>query len=174
MIKSTAVVLLILVLISSCQQKAAQVLKSKKVMKNDIEMLYGSIDAEQLYFDYPEWKKIQSAYQPDPAVIKKLSVLDESFDVKLFLATWCPDCRREVPHFYKIMEESGLDEKMKISILAVDRSLDLENDLADQHNLEKVPTFIFYKNNKEIGRIIESPESFLLEEDILKILSKEL
>jgi len=163
----------IIILILSCQQKAAQILKSEKIMKNDIEMLYGSIDAEQLYFDYPEWKKLQTAYQPDPAVIKKISELDETFEVKLFLATWCSDCRREVPNFYKIMDVSGLDEKMKISIWAVDRDLDLENNLPALHNLEKVPTFIFYKNSEEIGRIIESPESFLLEEDILQILSKE-
>ena len=37
-------------------------------------------------------------------------------------------------------------------------------------NIEKVPTFIFYKNGIEIGRIIESPEKSI-EKDFLKILN---
>jgi hypothetical protein len=34
-----------------------------------------------------------------------------------------------------------------------------------------VPTFIVYRNNQEIGRIIETPNQSL-EKDLLKILSK--
>ncbi len=171
--RSIILALLTILLLLSCHQRVKQVLQSKKIVKNDIEMLYGRINREQLFLDYPEWEKLQTAYQPDPAVIKKISNLNEAFEVKLFLATWCPDCRREVPHFFKIMDISGLNTVMKISTWAVDKKLKLENDIPAQHNLEKVPTFIFYKNNKEIGRIIESPESFLLEEDILNILTEE-
>ena len=36
-------------------------------------------------------------------------------------------------------------------------------------NIELVPTFIFYKNENEIGRIIETPE-ISIESDMLKIL----
>ena len=38
-----------------------------------------------------------------------------------------------------------------------------------KYEMEKVPTFIFYRHEKEIGRIIEHPEE-RLEEDINKIL----
>lgn len=39
----------------------------------------------------------------------------------------------------------------------------------DQFIIERVPTFIFYKNESEIGRIIETPVE-TLEKDILNIL----
>ncbi len=38
--------------------------------------------------------------------------------------------------------------------------------------IERVPTFIFYKNNIEAGRIIENPVTSL-EQDMVNILTKE-
>jgi hypothetical protein len=40
----------------------------------------------------------------------------------------------------------------------------------DKLNIQLVPTFIFYKNNNEVGRIIENPRTSL-EQDIVNILS---
>jgi len=39
-------------------------------------------------------------------------------------------------------------------------------------DIQRVPTFIIYKNNVEAGRIIENPLTSL-EQDILNILTKE-
>jgi hypothetical protein len=40
----------------------------------------------------------------------------------------------------------------------------------DKLDIQRVPTFIFYKNNIEAGRIIENPETSL-EQDMVKILT---
>jgi hypothetical protein len=37
--------------------------------------------------------------------------------------------------------------------------------------VEKVPTFIFYRSDREIGRIVENPKTGLLE-DTIEILSR--
>lgn len=86
------------------------------------------------------------------------------------MATWCGDSRDWVPRFYKIMDE--LDFKSKnLTLICVDRDKKAPGTKVEELNIEKVPTFIFYRKKKELGRIIEVPGD-LLEKDILKILIK--
>ena len=40
-------------------------------------------------------------------------------------------------------------------------------------NIEKIPTFIFFKHGQELGRIIEKPK-VSLEHDMLEILKREV
>ncbi len=80
------------------------------------------------------------------------------------------DSRREVPRFFKIIDEIQFPQE-RIKIFGVDRKKESsEGDIAAL-NIELVPTFIFYVNEKEIGRIIETPE-VSLEGDMLKILDE--
>ena len=43
--------------------------------------------------------------------------------------------------------------------------------MIQKKNITRVATFIFFKEDEEIGRIIESPKSGRLEEDIRAIVS---
>lgn len=158
--------LLIAMLVAGCHT-----MHSQKTVRNDIEMLYGAQTLKQLYFDYPKWQEMEEAYQPDAQVIQKLSALPGPYQVKIFMATWCSDSRREVPHFMHIIKAAGLEQKMDINMWAVDRKLKLDSGLSTRYQIEKVPTFIFYQNGQEIGRIIESPNALTLEADLLTILT---
>jgi len=86
------------------------------------------------------------------------------------LGTWCPDSRREVPRFMKITESLGYDPD-KIKFIGVDSYKEAPVDDYDSLNIEKVPTFIFYDDKHELGRIIEYPETSL-EKDMLNIFSR--
>lgn len=163
----TLISLLIFIFVYSC----AEQMHSKKIIRNDIEMLYGPISLDQLYYDYPEWQQIEQQYQPDSSVIRALSEIKDKFEVKIFFATWCSDSRRELPAFFKILNASGLRSTIKTKLWAVDRKLKLDNDLALNNEIKRVATFIFYQNGKEIGRIVESPEALLLEQDVYDILT---
>jgi len=90
-------------------------------------------------------------------------------DFLVFLGTWCPDSRREVPHFLKIADECGIGSS-RIRLYALDRSKKSNDGLTDQYHIELVPTFIFLKNGAEIGRITEKPHGSL-EADMLAILA---
>ena len=158
-----------MVLFSSCANQSENILSSKKIIIDDREMLYGSIDQQQLYFDYPDWKLVEDEFNFSPEYIKQLSDIMLPISVDIFLGTWCSDSKREVPAFFKIIDSAGIADKMDIKIWAVDRKKTLKNGLAKKCNIEYVPTFIFYKSDIEIGRIIEIPEG-LLEEDILDII----
>jgi thiol-disulfide isomerase/thioredoxin len=109
-------------------------------------------------------------YVPDKAVMDELKQIDiTGYSITIVLGTWCPDSRREVPGFMKIADLWGFPEE-KIRFLGVD--INKIAPLADFSALGigRVPTFIFYLNNSEIGRIIEVPVTSLEQDtrDILK------
>ncbi|MBU2493824.1 MAG: thioredoxin family protein [Bacteroidetes bacterium] len=88
-------------------------------------------------------------------------------NVTIVLGTWCGDSRREVPRFYKILDSLNFPDD-RIKLLFVDRKKQgIENE-TEGLNIEYVPTFIFYRDEKEIGRIIETPDESL-EEDLISI-----
>jgi len=135
-------------------------------------MLYGAISLDQLYFDYPDWQQIEKQYKPSLKIINQFSRNMDSISVDIFLGTWCSDSKREVPAFFKVIHDAKLSDTIKINIWAVNRSKKLDNGLAQECNIELVPTFIFYRANREIGRIVEMPDG-LLEEDMLTILQSD-
>lgn len=88
--------------------------------------------------------------------------------ITIVLGTWCSDSRREVPRFLKLIDSVQLDNE-RFSIICVDRKKESpEGNVADL-NIKFVPTFIIYRGNKEIGRIIETPNKSL-EQDLLEII----
>lgn len=105
-------------------------------------------------------------YQPEDSVLKLINL--DSVKIVCVAATWCGDTRRELPRFYKILDALKFDFSNYI-MFCVDRKKKAEGFDIDQYIIERVPTFIFYKNDSEIGRIIETPVE-TLERDILKIL----
>uniref|UniRef100_A0A832LJR6 Thioredoxin n=1 Tax=Ignavibacterium album TaxID=591197 RepID=A0A832LJR6_9BACT len=109
-------------------------------------------------------------YQPDYEVLDKLEGKLDEISITIVMGTWCSDSREQVPSFYKILDELNYDTN-KINLICVDRKKKGLSDEADSLNIELVPTIIFYRNNEEIGRIIETPAE-TLEKDMLEIVSK--
>ena len=101
-----------------------------------------------------------------------LSVNEKLNDVQITIvfATWCPDSQREVPRFIEILRVMDYPVDM-LNIIAVDRNKTVEEIDIKDLNVNFVPTFIFSKNDVEIGRIVEMPVS-TLESDIVEILFK--
>ena len=58
-----------------------------------------------------------------------------------------------------------------LKMICVDRDKKAEGTEVGDLNIEFVPTFIIYKNDEEVGRIIEEPK-VTLEEDLKQILFK--
>lgn len=109
-------------------------------------------------------------YHADKASMEHLAKKMKGIKVTLVMATWCGDSKEWVPRFYKIMDQLDFNYK-KLTVISVDRSKKAPGTNVETLNIEKVPTFIFYRKNTEIGRIIEVPVD-LLEKDILRILSE--
>jgi thiol-disulfide isomerase/thioredoxin len=85
------------------------------------------------------------------------------------MGTWCEDSQLETPRFYKLLDSLKFDPN-KLTMITVNRAKKTPDNLQEGLNIFRVPTFIFYKKNKEIGRFVEYPRE-TLENDILKIVS---
>lgn len=109
-------------------------------------------------------------YIPDSSIIEKIRTIAKTYSIKVIMASWCGDSKREVPRFYKIMDAAGYDF-MTFELVCVDRNKQCTEGGIDKLDIKFVPTFIFCKNDAEIGRIVEIPKG-KLEEDILEIVSK--
>jgi thiol-disulfide isomerase/thioredoxin len=111
-----------------------------------------------------------AAYEPEKEVLTKLGVLIKDIDITAVIGTWCGDSKLYVPRFYKILDAIGFTES-KLMLIEVDEEKKAINDSIDHLNIISVPTFIIYKQDKELGRIIESPQQ-TLELDLLTLIDK--
>ena len=108
-------------------------------------------------------------YTPNEAVILELEEALKKVTIKGFMGTWCGDSKRETPHFYKILEMANFDFD-NLTLITVNREKKTPDNLQQGLDIERVPTFIFYKEGEEIGRYVEYAVASL-EEDMLKIVS---
>lgn len=122
---------------------------------------------------YANWfEKGYQDYRPDTTLIAKIDEALKPYEIKLFMGTWCGDSRREVPRFYKILEQANYPME-QLTAVALGRSADLYKKSPNHEEkgltIHRVPTFIFYKDGKEVNRIVERPVASL-EQDIAAIL----
>lgn len=137
------------------------------------DMLLGKIEWTQLQDgEYGKWFNPNfKSYEVDMASIPEIKKLMDDVEVTTFMGTWCHDSKRDTPRFYKIMKAADVPDQ-NLELVAVDYKKTTPKGLEKGMNIERVPTFIFKKDGKELGRIVEhSVES--LEKDMLKILRGE-
>jgi len=148
------------------------VICSCSIFKNKNNMvLNGSVTQAKLvnnknfnWFDN-EYKN----YQPNIELVNQLKPLKEDLKVLIIAGTWCSDTQRELPRFFKIANTVGIPQK-NIEIVMVNESKVCTSFNISVLEVTNVPTFIFFKDGKEQGRIIEKPKA-TLEEDICNLLS---
>ena len=104
------------------------------------------------------------------AVNQLLEISKDDISIKIVMGTWCPDSRREVPRFLRVLNIWQFP-LTRVTIYGVDKEKKCPVGDFDQLKIERVPTFILYKNNIEVGRIIETPKTSL-EQDMVNILTK--
>jgi hypothetical protein len=127
------------------------------------------ISREKVLSAGPEWQANYEAYQPDPGRMEALkSKLGEKLRVDIYLGLWCSDSRNNVPPFIKILDTAGIS--LPVRFFNVQRKpVKTIRYFSDRFQVERVPTFIFYRGDTEIGRIVENPKASLME-DIIALL----
>jgi thiol-disulfide isomerase/thioredoxin len=119
------------------------------------------------------WEQLNAEdYTPDASFVKTIQGKTGEVKVLLFLGTWCGDSKREVPRFFKLMDQAGITES-QVEIIALDRSKKDAEGLTEKWAVKYVPTFIFIKDGVELGRIVETPKDSL-EANIASILAEGL
>ncbi len=133
---------------------------NKEVTTNGRTYLYGEINRTGLtsgqykrWFDYG-----YSRYQFDESVLSEIQKKHlEGITIKLFMGTWCGDSKRNVPVFFKFMDAVGIKDS-QLQSWALDLRKRGPNNEHINYVIRRVPTIVFYRNGKEIGRFIERPK----------------
>jgi len=129
------------------------------------------IDREKILSESPEWQAKYDEFKPDPGLIKEMKAkIGDDLRVDVYFGLWCPDSRNNVPSFLKLLDELGTPVKVRYFSVQRKPSKTIQY-YVDSVRVERVPTFIFYKGDTEIGRIIENPKTGLLE-DMREIITK--
>ena len=113
-----------------------------------------------------------AAYIPNPEIANQVSSLLDGISMTIVLGTWCSDSREQVPRFMKVLNVAGNDAPVPL-LICVDSDKKAGDVSLEGMNITKVPTFIIFHNKRELGRIIETPQT-TIEQDLYLILRTKL
>ena len=117
------------------------------------------------------YREYYPIYKPDKEIIRQLKGHREGLDIVIVLGTWCSDSHEQVPKFLKVLDRMKFN-KENLTLICVDREKQGGDVDVSGYRVVYVPTFIFIRNGKELGRIVETPVR-TLEEDMLGIVGEE-
>ena len=126
------------------------------------------ISSSPIFSSY--YSKEYNSYMPKLDFLETLTEDLNKVRIVVIFGSWCSDSQREVPRFMRILDELNypLDS---LSIICVNRLKSVPDVDIKRYMIEFVPTIIFYRDNFEIGRIVESPVE-TMEDDMASILMK--
>ncbi len=136
------------------------------------KILVGKQDRKALeQAPYSKWFNTNyKEYKVDTKTVGQLKPYLKGITIKAFMGTWCSDSKRETPTFYKILDQANYDYN-NLELITVTRTKDTPKGYEKGLDIVRVPTFIFYKDGKELGRYVEFARE-TLEKDMLTITSE--
>ncbi|PVW17028.1 thioredoxin family protein [Marixanthomonas spongiae] len=134
-------------------------------------MLIGKINKKAFQKEpYADWFQANEDFHTlDTATVKKIKPLLKDVKITAFMGSWCSDSQREIPALYSILEYADYNFN-RFDLYATDHQKLTEEGYENNLNIDFVPTIIFYKNGKELGRFVEYAQESL-EKDMLTIVS---
>lgn len=143
-----------------------------KKSNGDKELLGGVNSEAFTKTPFSDWYQPEyNSYKPNPLMVKEFKSKIKRYRIEAFIGSWCEDTQREFPRFMKILDEAKFPHQ-RLTIYAVNENLRSFYGEEIGKDIIHVPTFIFYKGGKEVGRIVETPVSENLEQDILMIVKE--
>jgi hypothetical protein len=128
------------------------------------QKLQGLIDEKSLD-DFSWFSKSYESYSPDLAEVEKLKQ-EANIKILVFGGEWCPDTRNLLPKFYKTTDLAGINRD-SISLYFLNHKLKAKGSPTQKYHISSVPTFIVFRNDKEIGRFSDKSDG-RVEENLVK------
>jgi len=125
---------------------------SLEVMADRYRYPIGDISHAELLELHEVFKRNYDAYEVPAGV----AGLPADLEVKILFGTWCHDSEREVPRMLKLLGASGVKEE-NISLISLDIRKEEPEGRAKALDVRFTPTFVFFSEGTELGRIIERP-----------------
>jgi hypothetical protein len=114
-----------------------------------------------------EKKRLKSADRGSKERLKALATKLEGVDIEAYIASWCSDTHENLPVFLASLDASGAEPK-SLRFFALDKRKTYPG-FKNELRIERIPTFVFLREGKEIGRFVETPKKTVVE-DVLSLL----
>lgn len=141
-------------------------------MEDDIKILKGVINRSLIENDTAfAWFKNNMKYgQTDAKAVEAFKQNSSKFTIVAFIGTWCRSTHNLLPGFYRLIDKSGYPES-QITLIGTNQAKTTVQNLHTQYKIKFVPTFIVFKNGKEIGRVVEYGKYGTVDKELGEIVS---
>ena len=131
----------------------------------------GPMSEADLWATAPIWKSIHDHYTPDAKVVEQLRAA-KAARVTIAFATWCGDSKRAVPRLLKALHEAN-NPLLQVELYGIGPEFLTPLDYIREQRLTNVPTMIVERGRNEVGRVVETPATATVEQDVAMILAGE-
>ncbi len=145
-----------------------------EVVKDDeTKVLKGTITRANIENDTAfKWFADNMKYgQADAEAVAAFSKFGQQFTMVVFGGTWCHDTQNLLPVYYRLVDKSNYPEK-NILLVGVDREKTAFADMHKKYAIINVPTFIVFKDGKEVGRVVEYGSTGQIDKELGQIVKK--
>jgi len=133
---------------------------------------YGLLDPARLDAQIAGWREEREAYRPRPDLVDLLATARMRYGVVAAMGTWCGDSREQIPRLQAVLKALGERSPFAEPVLiGGDRGKGYPPDLWRFGAVELVPTVVITLEGQEVGRIVETPASGSVDEDLVRILA---
>ena len=134
------------------------------------DALLGVLTRKEIEASLPDWLADETP-EIDFQAAMDLALTAPATRMDVYFGSWCSDSRREIARFWQALDAAG-GSRLEIRYIGVDRDKEQPAELLAGVGLLYVPTFVVFRDEQEVGRVIEeSPGG--IEIDLLRLLRGE-
>jgi cyclophilin family peptidyl-prolyl cis-trans isomerase/HEAT repeat protein len=133
---------------------------------------YGLLDPARLDREIPGWHAEAAGYRPQEEWLALLRTARLRYGLTVAMGTWCSDSRQQIPRLQAVLAALGKGSPFDAPrLVGVDRGKAVDPTVYPFGPVELVPTIVVTAGGAEVGRIVETPKSGRIEEDLVRILA---
>jgi thiol-disulfide isomerase/thioredoxin len=143
--------------------------RGKTVALRMKDALVGEVPLGVLLAHSPVYTILRNAYKVKKAPLAFIAAYAKPVKIVVMFATWCPTCKRVVPHFLRILQDAA---NPNISVRYIGIAMGGSEPQKELNEFgHDYPAFIVFKNGKEVGRLVGEP-TVSIEEYLVNLLKK--
>ncbi|MDI6808731.1 MAG: tetratricopeptide repeat protein [Candidatus Eisenbacteria bacterium] len=156
-----------IVLAAAPNSKEAREIKESMGKKEEEVVLVETLKPRPILDINRAFSDSYDQYKPSEKAVSFLSAVKTPTVIEAYLGTWCPDSEKHVPKLIKLLEKVS-NPLINARYIGVDRKMTTPSGKEKGKDIKRVPTFIVYQGNREVGRIVETPKT-TIEDDLVEI-----
>lgn len=142
----------------------------KSIVIRPHQGLTGGLSEQRLFEAVPAWRSLMDEYKPAETAVAAMKSFSTDAELTLVFGTWCSDSKNYMPKLLKALKAAG-NGRLKVKMIGVDQDFHEPVSVIQSLAIINVPTVIISREGRELGRVIETPATGAIEEDVAAILT---